>query len=77
MDNDYAVLAVHHRYVVEFDCTTSTWDIYYYDFHTGLRRFISDHYDFVEACDICELRNRQIKNHTRSYNNEIPDNQRS
>ena len=50
----------HQLYRVEYDVTTGTWDIYFEDFTTGYRRFVSEHYDLEEAQDICALRNSRI-----------------
>ena len=50
----------HQLYVVEYDNTTGTWDIYFNNFSTGYRRFISEHYDPEEAQNICAFRNSRI-----------------
>lgn len=50
----------HQRYNVEYDVTTGTWDIYFENFDTGYRRFVSEHYDREEAQSICAFRNSQI-----------------
>ena len=50
----------HQLYRVEYDCTTGTWDIYFCNFSTVYRRFISEHYDVEEARSICAFRNSRL-----------------
>ena len=50
----------HQLYRVEYDETTGTWDIYFVNFNTGYRRFVSEHYDPEEAQSVCAFRNSRI-----------------